>query len=214
MLINKQHKMNKFVIAAAYQWPDVEKPEKPKTSELAIKQILKHLKARIDKNNIHKNGEEIHLEYKRLRGSAGKTMLDSIIKRINQCNALIVDITEKNPNVFIELGIAIARTKIDESFSLYIIKEKKVSTDSKGKKETAEQTTNFLADLPSDLQGYFITGYTYTNSRIVFKDQGSLLMSLVSDINDYYADLNGSRLSDEINFSEPTALEPNRQTSI
>jgi hypothetical protein len=205
--------MNKFVIAAAYQWPDEDKPNKPKTSELAIKKIVEHLKARIDKNNIHKSGEEIRLEYKRLRGSAGKPILQSIFKRINECNALIVDISEKNPNVFIELGIAIARTKTKDSFSLYIIKEKKDSPDSISNKEGSEQITGFLADLPSDLQGYFITGYVNTKDGIVFKDQNSLLMSLVGNINDYYAKLNGSQLSDEINFSEPTAIEPNVQTT-
>lgn len=206
MLIKKQQLMNKFVIAAAYQWPDKDNQNKPKTSELAIKQIVQHLNARIDKNNIHKSGEEIRLEYKRLRGSAGKPILQSIFKRINECNALIVDISEKNPNVFIELGIAIARTKTDESFSLYIIKEMKDSPDSISNKEGSEQTTNFLADLPSDLQGYFITGYVNTKEGIVFKDQNSLLMSLVSNISEYYSNSVGSQLTDEINFiQEPTS---------
>lgn len=179
--------MKKFTIAAAYQWPNKIEENKSPTSEQAIKKIIDSLKKRLTKNN--KNGKEITLEFKRLRASAGKSMLDSIIKRIDGCSSLIVDISNKNANVYIELGIAISRARKDNSFSLYLIKE-------------INNTKNVADDLPSDLQGYFISGYTKEKNGIVYKDKNSLLMSLVSDINDYYFVHGGGANTDEINFKE------------
>jgi len=179
--------MNKYTIAAAYQWPNKFDVNKSSISEKAIKKLIDSLKNRFSKNNKHKNGNEISLEFKRLRASAGKTMLDSIIKRIDSCNSLIVDISSSNPNVFIELGIAISRVRRDEFFSLYLIRD-------------VTDTKNVVKDLPSDLQGYFISGYSKEKDEIIFMDNNSLLMSLVSDINDYYSKQGYAVLTDEINF--------------
>ena len=58
--------------------------------------------------------------------------------------------------------------------------------------------------MPSDMQGYFISEYTVAkNGTVAFKDNNSLLMSIVSDINDFY-NIQGLMIEkiDEINFEE------------
>ena len=161
-----------FVISAAYHWPDIRKKEKTNHSEIAIKHIANIITNRF-------NGKEkfpgINISYKRLRASAGKTMLESIFKRIETSNVIIFDITEKNPNVFLELGIAIALTKSNYNISVYLIKEK-------------NEKSSVAKDLPSDLQGYFISEYVVNSKEEVsFQDNNSLRMSIESDVKDFYA---------------------------
>jgi hypothetical protein len=175
-----------FVISAAYHWPDTRKKEKTNHSEIAIKHIAKMITNRF-------NGKErypaINISYKRLRASAGKTMLESIIKRIETSNVIIFDISENNPNVYLELGIAIALTKNNYNISVYLIKEKK-------------DKSSLLKDLPSDLQGYFISEYIVNSkSEVSFQDNNSLRMSIESDVKDFYASrISGNSKIDEINY--------------
>ena len=117
-------------------------------------------------------------------------MLDSIIKRIETSQVVIIDISDHNSNVFIELGIALQISRTNRDISVYLIKEK---TDN-------EKITD---KLPSDLQGYFISEYALSNSKIVYKDNNSLLMSIVGDINDFF-DKNCIYVEpiDEIDFKE------------
>lgn len=179
--------MSQFTIAAAYKWPNKDNKEKTTNSELAIKFITNSLQKRFDNKNNKKIDVKFDVVYKRLRASAGKTMLDSIIKRIETANVVIVDISKLTANVFLELGIALYVSK-KQNLSVYIIKEK-VGTD------------ELLKDLPSDLQGYFISTYEINNGIPTFKDNNSLLMSIVSDINDFYQNSHGfSEKTDEINF--------------
>jgi hypothetical protein len=139
-------------------------------------------------NNKDKSSQ-LQISYKRLRASAGKTMLDSIVKRIETSNVIIIDISENNANVFLELGIAIALTRNNNNISVYIIKEKK-------------ENQSLLSSIPSDLQGYFISEYTVnTKSEATFHDNNSLRMSIESDVKDYYKIVLpvGQRV-DEINY--------------
>ena len=149
--------MKAFTLAASYQWSNKLVANGESKSEGAIRKIVESLKKRYAKNSTHKNGAKINFDFKRLRASAGKTILDSILNRIQNCNALIVDISSKNPNVYIELGLAIARSKHDAKFSLYLIRE-------------INSSTSVIDDLPSDLQGYFISGYIKEKNGIVYKE--------------------------------------------
>jgi hypothetical protein len=173
-----------FVIAAAYQWQKEGSKNPSNNSEMAIKQIIAHVNIRF-KPTV--KGVEYKIDYRRLRASAGKTMLDSIIKRIEKANVVIIDITHPNPNVFLELGIAIYYSKQNPAFSFYLIKEKQ-----EGKKPTD--------DLPSDLQGLFITQYSIKGGKVSFDDGGSLRMSIIGDVKEYYNNLGKSiQVIDEIN---------------
>jgi len=175
-----------FTISAAYKWPNTNKKEKTNNSEIAIKHIAKMIGSRF--NNKDRSSQKL-ISYKRLRASAGKTMLDSIIKRIETSNVIIIDISENNANVFLELGIAIALTRNNNNISVYIIKEKK-------------ENQSLLSSIPSDLQGYFISEYTVNaKGEATFHDNNSLRMSIESDVKDYYKIVlpDGQRV-DEINY--------------
>ncbi len=174
-----------FTISAAYKWPDSNKKEKTNNSEIAIKHIAKMIGSRF--NNKDKSSQ-LQISYKRLRASAGKTMLDSIVKRIETSSVIIIDISENNANVFLELGIAIALTRNNNNISVYIIKEKK-------------ENQPLHTSIPSDLQGYFISEYSVnTKGEATFHDNNSLRMSIESDVKDYYKlILLGEQKIDEIN---------------
>lgn len=178
-----------FTISAAYQWSENGQKKTLNNSEIAIKSIIASINKRFN-NKKHKSGLNYKFAYRRLRSSAGRTMLDSIIKRIESSQVVIVDISNPNPNVFIELGIALHVLKSNISISVYLIKETKEGED-------------FLKTLPSDLQGYFISTYSINGTKMKFNDNNSLRMSIVSDINDYYNKLGEhSGNIDEINFSD------------
>jgi hypothetical protein len=160
---------NQFTISSAYEWK--KEGEKINNSEKAIKHIYKIIKSRFSDNENKKFNYNIN--YRRLRASAGRTMLKSIIKRIEDSQVVIIDLTADNKNVFIESGIALALEKSNDFLSIYFIREKSASKK--------------LPDgIPSDLQGYFISEYIYKNEKVIFKDNNSLRMSIESDVKDYF----------------------------
>jgi hypothetical protein len=160
---------NQFTISSAYQWYK-EKDEK-NISELAIKSIAEMIKNKFSKNENEKLNYNIN--YRRLRASAGRTMLGSIMKRIENSQVIIIDITTENRNVYIETGIALALEKNNPFLSVYFIKEK-------------NNGMPLPNGIPSDLQGYFISEYVSEKGKIIFKDGNSLRMSIESDVKEYF----------------------------
>jgi len=161
---------NQFTIASAYEWKKNDIPES--NSEKAIKHIVKMIVNRFSHNIDQKNN--FNINYRRLRASAGRTMLESIFKRIKESQVIIIDISTLNRNVFLEAGIALALEIDNPYLSVYFIRE---------------QNENFPlpSDVPSDLQGYFISEYVLDlKGQIVFKDNNSLRMSIESDIKEYF----------------------------
>lgn len=162
---------NEFTIVAAYQWEN-NKREKS-NSYLAIKTITDNVKKRFSNE---KNGNNyFNISYRRLRGSAGDTLLSSIVKRIYSAQIVIIDLSDGNFNVYIEAGIAISLLiQRQEFYSVYFIREK--TPDSPLPK-----------GIPTDLHGYFISEYSIDNKGVVvFKDNNSLRMSIESDIKTYF----------------------------
>jgi hypothetical protein len=178
-----------FTISSAYEWAKAE-DKKISHSELAIKTLVNNIKNRFSsKKNSNSN---YNINYRRLRASAGKTMLDSIIKRIETSNVVIIDITSNNRNVFLEAGIALSLAKKISNISVYFIRE-------------YNSNQKLLEVIPSDLQGYFISEYSVSSKGIAtFKDQNSLRMSLESDIKDYFNELENFHQIDEINTPQKT----------
>jgi hypothetical protein len=166
-----------FKIYGAYEW-NLKKAQgtKKNYSPLAIKNLITQLENRVAKNL---KDNSIKIRYNRLRATAGSYLLDGIIDRLNNSDALIFDITNHNPNVMFELGIAIVASRQLKSRKVFIICEGK---DFKS------------ANIPSDLQGYFITFYEIKNNKVEFHDNNSLAMSLVSEISDKF---NKSYIEDE-----------------
>lgn len=182
---------NQFTISAAYQWTNSKSDST--NSEKAIKKIAEIIKNRFSNNENVKHNYNVN--FRRLRASAGRTMLESIYKRIENSQVVIIDITRFNSNVFIEAGIAIALSKKYAYLSVYFIKE-------------VHDNEDLLLNLPSDLQGYFISGYKIDKSgAAIFQDSLSLRMSLESDVKEYFnAFENQFDSIDEINENDKENL--------
>lgn len=168
---------NIFKIYGAYEWNLKAQKVKNRNSTLAFNSLISQLENRVS-NNL--KDDSIKIRYNRLRATAGSFLLDGIVDRLNNCDALIFDITNHNPNVMFELGIAIVTSRQLKSRKVYIICEGKDFKD---------------ADIPSDLQGYFISLYEKKNNKVEFHDSNSLAMSLISEIADKFKK---SYIEDEI----------------
>ncbi len=154
---------NQFTISGGYQWSS-------KNAKLAIKQVSDDIINRFD----GKNGKKLkyNINYRRLRSSAGRSILDSIVTKIKNTQVVIFDITDKNPNVMLELGYALALSNDNEYLSIYLICKKG---------EPLPQ------NIPTDLHGYFISEYTINSKdKVTFNDNGSLRMSIESDVKEYF----------------------------
>lgn len=167
---------NTFKIYGAYEWKLKEQAVRNDYSPIAIKSLMLQLENRVIKNL---KDNSIKLRYNRLRATAGSYLLDGIIDRLDNCDALIFDITNLNPNVMFELGIAIVASRQLKSRKVFIICEGKDFNSAK---------------IPSDLQGYFISLYEVKLNKVIFHDNNSLVMSLVSEIADKF---NKSYIEDE-----------------
>ena len=167
---------NQFTISGGYPWSS-------NSAKLAIQQVSNDVINRFDGKN--KKKLKYNINYRRLRSSAGRSMLDSIITKIKNSQVIIFDISEKNPNVMLELGYALAISNDNEYLSVYLI---------------CKKGEPLPKDIPTDLHGYFISEYT-TNSKgqITFNDSGSLRMSIESDIKEYFNQFSKFNPIDEAN---------------
>jgi predicted nucleotide-binding protein len=158
---------NIFKIYGAYNWSEKDesgKTKKLKNSIIALSSLIEQIKTRT------KNKSNLKINYNRLRATAGSFLIDGINNRIRNSNAIIFDITSFNPNVMFELGISIESSRNNNGAKIYIICQGKSIEDVK---------------IPSDLQGYFISFYEIKNDKVVFHDNNSLAMRLVSDIEEF-----------------------------
>lgn len=86
----------------------------------------------------------------RMRAMHGGELLQVLLERIRETDILIFDISEQNPNVLIELGMALA---MKPSGVVFVFQR----VDDRG--EPAPAT-------PSDLSGYFLTRYQWAKSKL------------------------------------------------
>lgn len=145
--------------------------EKNKFSPLAIKELINHVQKRLEKYQLnHQEIECPKLFYSRLRATSGSFLLSSLRERMKTAYAVIFDITDKNPNVMLELGIALElQQNLEHSAKVFLI-------------ACAREYSDSL--LPSDIRGYFLTTYKIDEktNKVTFCDGGSLVMRIVSDI--------------------------------
>jgi hypothetical protein len=154
---------NQFTISGGYQWSS-------NNSKLAIRKVSEYIINRFDGKNEKKL--KYNINYRRLRSSAGRPMLDSIMAKIKGSQVIIFDITEKNPNVMLELGYSLALSKENPFLSIYLI---------------CKKGEPLPKDIPTDLHGYFISEYTISEiGAVSFFDNGSLRMSIESDVKEYF----------------------------
>ena len=74
---------NQFTISSAYPWANND------SSKKAINYIAKMIKDRFN----NKEEYDYNINYRKLRASAGRTMLDSIYNRINDSQVIIIDLS-------------------------------------------------------------------------------------------------------------------------
>lgn len=175
---NKRNSKTELIkIFAAYPWNInwnnklENKILKNKFSPMAIKEIINRVQKRLTTFELN-NPDTAHpkIFYSRLRSTSGTFVLSSIRERMASSYAIIFDITENNPNVMLELGIALELQKsIKNSARVFLI-------------ACAEEYSDSL--LPSDIRGYFLTTYRIDEqtNTVIFGDNGSLVMRIVSDI--------------------------------
>lgn len=164
-------------IFGAYPWTVEEKEIKKdknkvknKFSPNAIKTIIDRVNNRIEKiKDENQTIPEIKLFYSRLRATSGSFVLSTIRDRMKNAYALIFDITDFNPNVILELGMALEmQQQIENPAKVFLI-------------ACADNYNDNL--LPSDIRGYFLTTYKIKDDgKIIFGDLGSLEMRITSDI--------------------------------
>jgi hypothetical protein len=169
--------VNFIKIYGAYPWnvniingtEDGKYKNNPSTA--ALKELITQITKRLD--SFKKNHPDVilpELFYSRLRATCGSFIFSSIRDRMTSAYALIFDITDFNPNVMLELGIALElQQSLDHSAKVFLI-------------SSSEKYSDNL--LPSDLKGFFLTTYWFDkkSKKVTFGDNGSLLMRIVSDI--------------------------------
>ena len=121
-----------------------------------LRKLIKKVTDDVKKRSENRPGDrKIDIQIKRLRGQHGQFILKALLDRIEQGDILIVDIGgerhgEYNPNVLIELGIALGMGKLD-SENLFILKPVSLTW-------------------PSDLHGILYTDYEVNDDSLKLKD--------------------------------------------
>jgi hypothetical protein len=170
--------MEPVKIYFAYQWNQKDKDsEKKNTQENKnahrykyVTNLIASVKARVN-SELKRNGikEPCKIHLSRLRATSGSFLLSSIRERMKSAYAIIFDITEKNPNVMLELGMCL-------EMQVHLAKHAKVFLICESESFNAEL-------LPSDLSGYYLTCYHLNKSKKEYKsDNLSLEMRITSDI--------------------------------
>ena len=165
-------------IFGAYPWSvkdetynDEEKTTKNEFSPKAINTIIERVKGRIEtERGKELSIPEVKIFYSRLRATSGSFVINSIRNRMQSAYAIIFDITDFNPNVMLELGIALElQQRTDCTAKVFLICR-------------AEKYCHKL--LPSDLSGYFLSTYDINDKthEVTFGDGGSLVMRITSDV--------------------------------
>jgi hypothetical protein len=176
--------MSTYRIYGAYHWTN--KFNSNTDNEILLKNhatpvVMKEIVSRVEKYAKQVlSDNKIKIQYNRLRASAGGFIFDTISNRIRKADAIIFDITECNPNVMLELGIALEVNRNSEASKIFLIHEGDDFSKIK---------------IPSDLQGFYLSLYTFQNGKVILKDAQSIVMRLTSEIMEknnlsYYEDEN------------------------
>lgn len=113
---------------------------------------------------------EIPVRYSRMRAMHGGDLLSVFLKRCEESDILIFDITGNAPNVLLELGIALARKGLGGH--VFVFQEV----------DAGEEPTSTP---PTDLSGYFFTRYTIDPKKgLALVDSQGFRAALSSRIKD------------------------------
>ena len=139
--------INPITIRTAYQW-------KGEKGEERWSFIRDRIDAVIDELKKSKCKKDLVIHSGRLRARHGASMSSNILQRCKKTDILLFDISDNNPNVFIELGMALAFHGISKG-NVFLLKE--VDPSIPDDKQDPP--------VPSDIQGYLITRYTRDENK-------------------------------------------------
>jgi hypothetical protein len=165
------NKNKPVIIVYSYGWIDKSsKKSKSKKSGLHVPGYKIFKKIESMTNNKLKN-DNVKYDFRRLRVSAGNWAFPEIHKKLLESDIVIIDISKHNPNVLIELGMALSMVETNGAKKIYVIK------DSADKNK-----------MPSNIHSLFITSYTWNKDKVkvTFNDQNSMREGIVHQIKKIY----------------------------
>jgi hypothetical protein len=107
----------------------------------------------------------------RMRAHHGADILAAILRRCQETDIIIFDISSRNPNVMVELGIALG-SKGPQSGQVFVLQDEE-ALNTKG------EPVGFPGNVPSDLRGYCITSHKVKGKKRVFVDFQGFRSSIV-----------------------------------
>lgn len=143
--------MNKTIsIRVGYDWGSSQSVDVANKKWNFIRNLIKTTIDEINRRQHKLKKAQLTVRLARMRAIHGGEVLGTFIKRCKDSDILVFDISTENPNVMLELGLAIAAK--EGQTCIYIFHEQK--------------RINFdIRNIPSDLRGYFITSYRKADSK-------------------------------------------------
>lgn len=152
-----------ITIRIGYQWADrdpqstgISPAERYKLIKSPIQSVVKEVEARAASK---KGTRSLYIQIGRMRARHGSELLPRFRELCEITDIIIFDITGENPNVMLELGMALS-TKCRTPGHVYVFKQGNYN----------------CAQIPSDLRGYFVTCFDIVvpkNGPRMFKLQDS-----------------------------------------
>jgi hypothetical protein len=138
-----------ITIRVGYGWPKRDGKSKADDHVWAfIRERIKVVSDSLSKTQVKRGGRAFACHINRLRAMHGGSVLDVLLQRIKEADILVFDITGLNPNVLVEIGMALAMRGCGGR--VFVFQE----VDDKDKPIECHK-----AHFPSDLNGYFFTRY-------------------------------------------------------
>lgn len=155
-------------VFVSYPWPkegEGERKGRRDTRWTELRSLLEAVKKEVEtRASRRKPGHrKLDIRINRLRGLHGQNLLSILNERIDRCDVLIADIGNSdcsyfNPNVLLELGMAIGLKKL-ESRGVYVFKPKNLPS-------------------PSDISGVITTDYTLKAGTLKLEDKRGFTAAL------------------------------------
>ena len=143
--------MNKTIsIRVGYDWGSGQSANAANQRWNFIRNLIKTTIDETNRRQHRLKKEPLTVRLARMRAIHGGEVLGTFIKRCKDSDILVFDISTENPNVMLELGLAIAAKESQPC--IYVFHEQKgIKFD--------------ITNIPSDLRGYFITSYRKADSK-------------------------------------------------
>ncbi len=133
-------------IRVGYEWKKDVHPAADKRWHFRTETVMGVVESVVREASKKKAAHPLSVRVSRMRALHGAMLLPSLIDRCEKSDVVMFDITEQNPNVMLELGMALA-FKGPYSGRVFVFQE------AGGEKDEP------IHDAPSDIGGFFFTRY-------------------------------------------------------